>query len=475
MATLPPTANPFDPVLEIEHGTIDGKACAHAYYVAISEKSYKAGDSGPGATRDKVLLATVTEDALRMFPIHIRRDAHDYLTPKYDQLKTITIPLNEDEWPIPDSPEAFEELLSTLPAGFSKQFQYGLGLKWEYRYLVNAIERVPGIDELVLPRGDQVRISAPIYSLGIRRYDQLRRAIDGVTRRYQREAQEDKVLLAYSNLLRNIAPETFPVRTKKVRPGAIFELVKLGAEPSSYSRDDRQAAISLIKAETPEIAKTDAEALLALRSDIEKVTLGALIEKFEDMLTKDLTEPKWQEFLKANPFILSLAFAYPVFLVQDQAYIGGATIRGAGEKIADFLLAQRYTGNLALIEIKRPKTPLLKAVPYRADLHAPTTEVSGSVSQVLDQKYRLQNSFTQKAYESGLTNVHPYSIQCIVIVGTAPTAKEERKSLELFRNSTKDVTIVTFDELLEKLKEIQRVFSASDEAMPAVLDADVPF
>lgn len=116
MATLPPSANPFDPVLDIEHGIIDGKACAHAYYVAISEKSCKAGDSGPGATRDKVLLATVTEDALRMFPIHIRRDAHDYLTPKYDQLKTITIPPDDDGWPIPDSPEVFEELLSMLPS-----------------------------------------------------------------------------------------------------------------------------------------------------------------------------------------------------------------------------------------------------------------------------------------------------------------------------------------------------------------------
>ena len=55
MATLPPSTNPFDPVLEIEPGTIVGKACAHANYVAISEKSYKAGDSGPGATHDKVL------------------------------------------------------------------------------------------------------------------------------------------------------------------------------------------------------------------------------------------------------------------------------------------------------------------------------------------------------------------------------------------------------------------------------------
>jgi glutamyl-tRNA reductase len=108
-------------------------------------------------------------------------------------------------------------------------------------------------------------------------------------------------------------------------------------------------------------------------------------------------------------------------------------------------------------------------------LHAPTTQVSGSVSQVLDQEYRLQDSFTQKAYESGLTNVHPYSIQCIVIVGTSPAGREERQSLELFRKSTKDVTIVTFDELLEKLKEIQRVFSASDETAPAMTEADMPF
>ena len=73
MATLPPPASPFDPVLEIEHGTIDGKACVNAFYVAISEKSYEADDSGPGATPDKVLLATVTEAALRMLLLPVRQ------------------------------------------------------------------------------------------------------------------------------------------------------------------------------------------------------------------------------------------------------------------------------------------------------------------------------------------------------------------------------------------------------------------
>jgi hypothetical protein len=72
-----PAESPFDPVLEIENGTLDGKPCVHAYYVAISEASFEANDSGPGAMRDKVLLATVTEDALRMFPINVRRGMAD--------------------------------------------------------------------------------------------------------------------------------------------------------------------------------------------------------------------------------------------------------------------------------------------------------------------------------------------------------------------------------------------------------------
>lgn len=140
----------------------------------------------------------------------------------------------------------------------------------------------------------------PTYVLGVKRYDQLRRALDSISRRYQREAHEDKHLLAYSNLLQVVAPSDFPLKAKKVRPGAIYELVKIGAERSTFSRGDRQAAISIIKADKAEIAKTDADELLALRADIEKITLGSLIQKFEDMLSKDLTEPKWQEFLKSN-------------------------------------------------------------------------------------------------------------------------------------------------------------------------------
>lgn len=465
MAILPTQeTTPFDPTLEVEESMLDGEPCANVYYVAVNEASYLAGDSGSTASWDKVLLATVTKRQLRTFPINIRRGKPDYLKPKYKNITTITFLSNDGiEWPSPSDQDEFSYLLTDcLPTGFSKQFQYGLGLKWEYRFLVDAIGQVPGISELVITETDEATITEPVYTLGVRRYGQLRRALDSIARRYQQDAHEDKRLLAYTNLLHAAASDRFPLKTKKVRPGAIFELVKIGAERSSFSRSDHQAAISLVKADTAQIAKTDASRLMELKTSIEQVTLGSLIEKFEDMLSKDLTEPKWQEFFKANPFVLSLAFANPVFLVQDQAYVGGASIRGMGEKIADFLVAQRYTGNLGLIEIKRPKTPLLSAITYRTDLYSPSKDLSSAISQVLDQRFHLQTNFTQKAYDSDLRDVHPYAIQCIVIVGTSPNDKDKRKSLDLFRNATKDVLVITFNELLEKLKEIHRVFVGNE-------------
>lgn len=480
MATLPPQGlTSFDPTLEVEVSTLDGEPCANIFYVAINQASYLAENFSSTAAWDKVLLATVTKEQIRTFPIHTRREKLDYLKPKYRNIATITF-LSDDDlgWPLPKDQDEFTNLLTDyLPAGFSKQFQYGLGLKWEYRFLIDAIGQVPGISELVFTKYDGTAISEPVYRLGWRRYDQLRRALDNIARRYQRDAHDDKQLLAYTNLLHAAAADRFPLKTKKVRPGAIFELVKLGAERASFSRTDHQAAISLVKADTARIAKTDSSQLMELKTSIEQVTLASLIAKFEDMLSKDLTEQKWQEFFKANPFVLSLAFANPVFLVQDQAYVGGASIRGVGEKIADFLVAQRYTGNLGLIEIKRPKTPLVSAITYRTDLYSPSKDLSSAISQVLDQRFRLQINFSQKAYDSELRDVHPYAIQCIVIVGTSPEDKDKKKSLDLYRNATKDVLVITFDELLDKLKEIHRVFVGDEAKSSGSVEtgSDLPF
>jgi hypothetical protein len=209
MAILPKQeTTPFDPTLEIEESTLNGELCANVFYVAINEASFLARDSGPGAPRDRVLLATITEQQIKTFPINIGRQKPDYLKPKYRDVTTITFPSDDGfGWPLPCNPHEFEELLADLPAGFSKQFQYGLGLKWEYRFLVDAIGEVPGITELVISEADETTITGSVYTLGVRRYDQMRRGLDNIARRYQREAHEDKRLLAYTNILHSAAAD----------------------------------------------------------------------------------------------------------------------------------------------------------------------------------------------------------------------------------------------------------------------------
>ena len=107
--------------------------------------------------------------------------------------------------------------------------------------------------------------------------------------------------------------------------------MKIGGERSSLSRSDRQAAMSIVAMDKEEIAKTDADALLALRSDIEKVTLGTLIQKFEEMLAKNLSVPPLAPLTPHrlyNPFLLlpgTYAACAPV--VPDAALVPGEVKR----------------------------------------------------------------------------------------------------------------------------------------------------
>jgi hypothetical protein len=113
------------------------------------------------------------------------------------------------------------------------------------------------------------------------------------------------------------------------------------------------------------------------------------------------------------------------------------------------------TNNAAIVEIKRPSTKLLNDNPYRADVYTPSLELAGSVNQALDQKYHFEQEITQLAKNSEEHELESFSVHCCLIIGTVPSGKDQRKSFELFRGNSKDVHIVTFDELLEKLKQLR--------------------
>lgn len=195
--------------------------------------------------------------------------------------------------------------------------------------------------------------------------------------------------------------------------------------------------------------------MLDLRREIELVSLEELIELFNRKLGQSgLQERHWQEFFNSNAFILQLAFNLPVIVFHDQVAVGGTRFDGSGGKLADYAIRRGMLGNLALVEIKTPKTILLEKTSYRGGVHAPTKELTGAVTQVLDQRHQLQNEINNKKISSRTFDIFAYAVQCIVIAGRVPATDDEKKSLELYRNNLRDVVVITFDELLRILQNL---------------------
>lgn len=134
---------------------------------------------------------------------------------------------------------------------------------------------------------------------------------------------------------------------------------------------------------------------------------------------------------------------------------------GAGDKFADFLVKNNLTDNTALIEIKTPNTQLLSKNPYRGSVYTPSPYFSGSINQILDQKYRFQQEICQKKANTRTDDLESYSVNCLLIIGKTPEEPDQKKSFELFRGNSKNIEIITFDELLEKLKQLYSFLSSS--------------
>ncbi|WP_411961290.1 Shedu anti-phage system protein SduA domain-containing protein (plasmid) [Pseudomonas mandelii] len=71
--------------------------------------------------------------------------------------------------------------------------------------------------------------------------------------------------------------------------------------------------------------------------------------------------------------------------------------------------------------------------------------------------------------------VHDHSISAIIIVGTTPAKKVERRSFEQYRNCLRDVRIVTFDELEQRLVDVHKALSAESSHSPYSNQHDSPF
>lgn len=191
--------------------------------------------------------------------------------------------------------------------------------------------------------------------------------------------------------------------------------------------------------------------------------------------TDSKPEAIWQAFFEANPWI----FGYGLNLIACEAYgdakleqitTGASKLTGAGKRTDALLRTRGVVSSLVFCEIKRPDLPLLNPRQYREpDVWSPSAEVVGAVSQVQktsEKAVRQIRDVLHKKYDADGTPtdvlVSTIRPRQVVVIGdlsqleadTGELNHEKVSAFELYRRSTNDVEILTFDELYARARFI---------------------
>ena len=444
--------------------------CVEVFFIPEDDRLREAGIVPKDRENHcvKLLEFNSQDGTLSIFPISMLGTRSGFLKPKYGRIKCITLagistPIWKADGTLPMDREGVLEYLENLPSGFTKDPDFGLGLAKDYRFIVSAVEELSSCTEILIWQNDETypdEDSGTFY-VSHTDFDAMRRSINSITSASQMAGRSVKDATIHNYVAERIGKPLMDVTTgrspirRAITSKAMGEEVIPEVEQDAVLHALSNAAKSLGEDQTKRLAK--------LQSDIELVTLEALIVRFEAMLGEKTTEKHWQTFFNENPFILNMAFGYPVIKVRDQASVGGRKLSGDGEKITDFLVKNSLTNNTAIFEIKTPKTSILNKVPFREGVFTPSANFAGSINQALDQKYQFQKQVAQIKENSRLYDIESYAVHCCLVIGTTPDGDDRKKSFELFRRNSKDVEIVTFDELLEKLKQLSVFLRAADE------------
>lgn len=403
-------------------------------------------------------LARIYSDRIETFPVFTNPYAKRYLHSKNGRFSTI-IYERKSLGNRYNSGDLIKNILDEIELELTgwnifDDCRQGLGFNNNLRELWTSLSLIKDVDTIFIKLKSCIFQQKNEIHLSIKEIDDIRRAFNRGNRNRNDRLRAAKRNYVKETILTVIDPERFPEVIELKSVGSLVEL-QVNRISKVAAAEKQKQKVRVIKKELEEIATGAPKELLELHADIERVTLSGMIKKFEGMLQDNLPEPKWQRFFEDNTFVLTMLLSSPVYILRTQFNARSPNLSGEGAQIGDFLFGSN-SRSLAIIEIKKPSTELLKnGKPYRNNVYAPNYEISGAITQVLTQKSSLQSQWAQVVLNNkSLINYYTDVIKCIVLAGKTPEDEDKLKSFEIFRNSCKDVDVITYDELLEKLKSL---------------------
>ncbi len=481
-------------------------------------RRFGAHENSEQPARVRIMEVKVPEGLLTMFPMRNVDNPNRDVGPKYSNVERITfaggtvasLPDNDDwggemasrflgsyhgrtetkpisvDMALPEVEETASKsadevmaLLDELPRYCVKNPKYGLGFRKKFRAIVNAVEQLTEAREIRISDTGECGYDEGSRTFMISGGEMLKmvREIERVDRTSRNAANEVNETSTYNAVASSLSMPTREMRYGRSQLRKALTAVANDERP--LSAVEQSELVETLARNAPSILKRKPDTIEGLESGIALAKVANLREKLSSMLKERLNENEWQEFMQRNPFILSLVFGRPIVKVGAQASVGGRTITGGGDKIADFLVRNSLTNNAALVEIKTPQAKLLNRREYRNGVYAPAVDMVGAINQALDQKSKFEQEIRRglcflyrsrpKALDqkskfeqeiAGIRNrnrsldLEAHHVHACVLVGTMPSGEDRVKCFELFRHNLKDVTVVTYDELVRKVEDL---------------------
>nr|WP_283617559.1 Shedu immune nuclease family protein [Alteromonas macleodii] len=179
--------------------------------------------------------------------------------------------------------------------------------------------------------------------------------------------------------------------------------------------------------------------------------------------TKD--ETAWQHFFQSNEWIFGYGLDYRFQgILQKEFHASASNAAGKEEVIADFLLGDnKFT---TFVELKLPTTELFNKSKNRSNCWSLSNSLIDAFSQILEQKAsgQIKIETTKDLIDDNNEDINQrsYDSKTILIMGSWDQINNDsigikrikEKTLELFRRDSRNVELVTYDELYERARFI---------------------
>lgn len=441
-----------------DRGTLDTCTTSRgvSQWFFIPKKSPKPGTAAAARLAAGVLLLEANPSAgeLTIYPTDTRPWSDEFLGPKYSKIATIVLPAEIDlELDVAD-------ILEELPSGFTKDYEYGLGLARECEVFIDLIEECTDCTVIEFAWSGEARVAADKFRIGFARFDSLRAELARIKSRGDLGIRRVKETYVHNDLAGVLGLEPRPLSLGRLPTSKWMTKVAAGEVP--LSDDEQDQLLAATTASAVQIASTVPAKLTRLQRNIELVNLDQLIASYAVALDAGHNEDWWQQFFEQNVFALQLLFGGPTVFIDAQVPIGEGDNSAKGKKIADYLLKNAITNNASLVEIKKPNTKLMKRRPYREGVYGVQSEISEAVTQVLDQALQLVRYEIDTKARIGERSWVSNAPRCFIVAGRASEldTPDKAKSFDLYREHLSGVRLVTYDEILEQLKTLRDFLAA---------------